>query len=467
MLAPNMSTEIIIKLPSTYISERKYILDTIFRLFLGISYRIEPTTETNTITIERGHKKIIFQDILFQTAQEDWLTGASLPQSPLDKLETLSLVTKPRLTETSIPVIYGSNEISLSTNKLELKLDIFGSCFFMLTRYEEMVNKKNDAHDRFPSVESLSVQEDFLHRPIVNEYVELLWSLMHHLWPELIRKEHSFKITPTHDVDRPFKFLNMTYFNLIQYALEECLIRKNWKKSIQLLRMGLSSKLTKGSKDPYNTFDYIMETSESRGLQSKFYFLTTSTNKKIDGDYTLDDEEITQLIIQINKRKHILGIHPSYNSYLSDTQIKHESKKLIQHCHKFGIQQTAWGGRQHYLRFKIPSTWRYWNSANLSYDSSLYFADMPGFRAGCCYDFPVFDLEYKTELNLIEKPLILMESSFIDGLGTEQSYQRIKQKITTLKNNCKTYGGNFIILWHNSSLETKEHRQLYEFTLDC
>jgi hypothetical protein len=49
----------------------------------------------------------------------------------------------------SIPILYGSPGIVKNNNHLHLNLDIFGSAFFMLTRYEELVIKDRDQHDRF------------------------------------------------------------------------------------------------------------------------------------------------------------------------------------------------------------------------------------------------------------------------------------------------------------------------------
>mgnify|MGYP000971870045 CR=1 FL=1 len=39
--------------------------------------------------------------------------------------------------------------------------DVFASCFFMLTRWEEYVNKNRDKHDRFSANESLAYKQGF------------------------------------------------------------------------------------------------------------------------------------------------------------------------------------------------------------------------------------------------------------------------------------------------------------------
>ena len=69
-----------------------------------------------------------------------------------------------------------------SDGGIQLGLDIFGSVFFMITRYEEVVKSDRDEYDRFPAAASLAYQEGFLDRPIVNEYLEILWTCMKRLW---------------------------------------------------------------------------------------------------------------------------------------------------------------------------------------------------------------------------------------------------------------------------------------------
>ena len=98
---------------------------------------------------------------------------------------------------------------------------------------------------------------------------------------------------------------------------------------------------------------------------------------------------------------------------------------MLKAAERLGIRQAAWGGRQHYLRFAVPETWRHYASAGLSYDATLAHADQPGFRCGTCYDFPVYDLEQRCPLPLRERPLTVMELTLLDGeylgLAAEQA----------------------------------------------
>jgi hypothetical protein len=115
------------------------------------------------------------------------------------------------------------------------------------------------------------------------------------------------------------------------------------------------------------------------------------------------------------------------------------------------LGETRYGGRQHYLRFRAPDTWRHWEGAGLTYDSTLSFADHEGFRCGTCHPFQPFDLEADRVLDVWEIPLIVMEVTLKNYryLTPEQAENRI----LTLARRCQVVNGTFTLLWHNSSLQ--------------
>lgn len=101
-------------------------------------------------------------------------------------------------------------------------------------------------------------------------------------------------------------------------------------------------------------------------------------------------------------------------------------------------------------------------AANLDYDTSLGYADRPGFRCGTSFEYPMFDLEHGRKLKLRQRPLVLMECSVIDnaymGLGyTEEALAYM----TLIKDRCFLFGGDFTLLWHNSHLGNIEDKRFY------
>ncbi|MFP4333765.1 MAG: hypothetical protein ACLFQJ_10740, partial [Campylobacterales bacterium] len=106
--------------------------------------------------------------------------------------------------------------------------------------------------------------------------------------------------------------------------------------------------------------------------------------------------------------------------------------------------------RQHYLRFEVPNTWRLLDEVGIKSDSTLCYADMDGFRCGCCYEYSVFDVIERKHLKLKESPLIAMETTFF-GYRENESYETVLKKLFYHMDVIFKYGGDFVFLIHNSS----------------
>ena len=74
----------------------------------------------------------------------------------------------------------------------------------------------------------------------------------------------------------------------------------------------------------------------------------------------------------------------------------------------------------------------------------------------------MFDLTERKKLNILQKPLLIMEDSL---LGKEymamEDQKKIIDQIMPLKDGVDYFGGEFTLLWHNSSLNSKYLRDLY------
>ena len=84
-----------------------------------------------------------------------------------------------------------------------------------------------------------------------------------------------------------------------------------------------------------------------------------SQNLEFDADYSLEDDDIKNLLILINQNGHEIGLHPSYNTFDNPEQTngKNRSCFAAMRVRRLNIDQGIWGGRQHYLRFETPQTW--------------------------------------------------------------------------------------------------------------
>lgn len=139
---------------------------------------------------------------------------------------------------------------------------------------------------------------------------------------------------------------------------------------------------------------------------------------------------------------------------------------LKEAARKLRIEQKTWGGRQHYLRWNVPATWRNYAEAELDYDTTLSYADHAGFRCGTCHPFPVFDVEQNKALDLVEYPLIVMECSVLGERYMNLQHDEALEYILKLKRSCRKYNGCFGLLWHNSSFVEPAEVDLYKNVLE-
>lgn len=410
-----------ITIPNNNIPERRYILDIIFNEFLGFEFEVFENEDCQDWIIELEKKQILtIKDTFFSKYPKD--------------LEYLKVENIP--------------------SKIE-ELDIFAASFFMLTRWEENVNKNRDKHDRFPAYESLAYKQGFLDRPIVNEYVEKLKSMLLELDNNLKFKIYNYQLILTHDVDEFYQWKNWN--QVLRVALGDILKRRDIPLALE--RIAEYFLIRRGKiKDPFDTFDWLMDKSEAIGAKSRFYFMSGGVTA-YDNRYKIDEPKSLELIEKIKKRGHIIGIHPSYNAYNNKVQFKKELDLLEK-----TVEQKIVEGREHYLRFEVPTTWQIWEDNSLKLDSTLSYADKEGFRCGVCYEYSVFNILTREKLKLKERPLIVMEGSFITYQPHVKS-KDMEKKITSLMDEVKKYNGEFVLLWHNSSfnsIQWKKYQNIYE-----
>ena len=461
---------LLVKHPDTYAPERRYILDVVLCEFLGLEWegRAEPRAdvEISVAEISDGQRLTVAEG-LFRTPEHDWLSERSLPDRPLSSWTLERATINPTLVDPTLPVIYGDELANGSfcaetETGLALGVDIFGSIFFQLSRYEEIALQARDEHDRFSAGAALAIGEGFLTRPLVNEYVEVLWAALARLWPRLERRRREFSERLSHDVDWPLHRARSP-LRVAKSVVGDLLYRRDSGLALTRLQGALAHLRGDPANDPYNTFDLLMDLSERRGLRSAFYFMAGNTDPRFDGTYSLEDPWIGGLMRRIHERGHELGLHPSYGSFRDASIVSAEHIALMRTCERLDIEQDEWGGRQHFLRWENAATWRAWEQAGLAYDSSLGFSEHRGFRCGTCLEYPVFDLLARERLRLRERPLVVMDIALLND--TVASEDEKLAAIEQLRSRCRLYGGEFTMLWHNSRLNTRRARSLYTAAL--
>jgi hypothetical protein len=343
--------------------------------------------------------------------------------------------------------------------------DILGLTYWMLTRQEEVGRTDLDNHGRFPATSSHAYQHNYLERPIVDEWLRILEQVITRTWPGITLTQHQFSIKVSHDVDAPSRYGFASAKGLLRAMAGDVLKRGDIQNALRAPWIRLNTRDALHPGDPFNTFEWIMDLSDQHGLTSAFYFICGRTSN-MDADYEPEHPAIRALMRRIHDRGHEIGLHPSYGTYQKPELIAQEAQRLRTVLAEENIQQNVLGGRMHYLRWEHPATLRAWADAGMDYDSTLSYADRPGFRCGTCFEYPAFDPVAREPLNLRVRPLAAMECSVIDacylGLGTGEA---ARAKFEQLKDSCRAVNGCFTVLWHNSRLITAKEKKQYAQTV--
>ena len=278
--------------------------------------------------------------------------------------------------------------------------DIIGLIFWMLSRCEEVSSDVSilDSHQRFPGTASHAYRFNYLHRPIVDEWINLLRQFVQRIWPNINLNDFYPEVFLSHDVDSVSAFAFVRRRRFLRVMSSQLI--KNFNSSALLAPLiRYQSRNSLSPLDPYNTFDWIMDRSEEIGLRSSFFFISGRTDAKRDAHYDISHPTIRKLIRHISQRGHQIGLHPSYQTFATPSLIVKEALHLREVCAEEGVSQSIWGGRMHVLRWQHPTTAYGWEDANFDYDSTLMYADQPGFRAGT-YPYRMYDPQLHKQLIL-------------------------------------------------------------------
>lgn len=449
--------EIIVRTPDSRLAEREYVLHVILTDFLGLPFTLAPQARVDVELTVRGESgDIRLPDILFALPDEQWGQPASLPAEPVARLAAAP-GTAP------VAALYCATDAETAVRSGDattwIEFDLLGSCFYLLTRYEERVAAKTDLdeHGRFPARSSLLLREQLLERPLVDEYVRLLRDALEKTWPGITQPPGQYRLSITHDIDHPFNACGQPFSRVVRRAAGDILKRRNLVAMTRRLGTFFSQN---PDSDPNNTFDLLMDQSEAAGTVSRFHFMAADETR-FDSGYDIAMPQLRPILKRISERNHEIGWHPGYRTSDDSSLFRTEKLRLEEALGRAGVSDWAHASRQHYLRWNPHTTWRELDELGIRIDSSVGFADQPGFRCGTSRPFPVFDWSRSLRLELREQPLIVMDATLDGATYMGLDWNSALQKIADLVAVCKHHGSPMTLLWHNDRFQTHEARQQY------
>ena len=335
----------------------------------------------------------------------------------------------------------------------DLPFDVFAASFFLVSRYEEYLEFKPDIHGRFPSSSSIACKNGFLNRPVVDLWAKELAKTLLSKFPNLVFIRNEYKALLTIDTDEAFAYRGKNIFKSIGVFFNDK--NSDQKKVNEKYRI-----ISKTEKDPFDVFDYIIESIEKNGIDSRFFF-PVGDSSKFDKNPSWKNEEYKALINKVAD-KFITGLHPSYVAGGDGATINTEANRL-----KAIIRKEIKSGRFHYLRLLMPRSYNNTLKAGISEDYSMGYPDEPGFRAGISRPFTFYNVieDKKTDLKII--PFQVMDATLFGSKKLEPD--QAKEVILKLIKETRKAGGLFVSIWHNTSLleneSGKKWREVFEFMI--
>jgi peptidoglycan/xylan/chitin deacetylase (PgdA/CDA1 family) len=417
--------------------------------------------------------RIAWPDIFFAAQRHGQPAAGALPTLPLPQWALPDEALVATLGESRLPLLHAGTLPGADDSVLCLPFDLFGACFFMLSRYEEWADAvpvaPRDRHGRFPAAASIAQRGGVLHRPLVDEYTEVLWWALSRIAPGLVRAPRRARLWLSCDVDAPYTPGAAPGARGLHHALRQAGSHLLNDRSAALAARSLLAAATApfGSTrfDPFDTFDLLLDRLDAAGQRATFYMIAADRPRGPDGVYTLAEPRIARLLRRLVARGHEIGLHGSYHSADDPALLAAEAQRLRAAVAGAGAGggQDSWPARQHYLRWVTPRTARHLAAAGFASDSTLAFAETPGFRCGTCHAYPMWDLEQQRELPLLERPLVAMDASVTSrsylGLGFGEAAFEAFDRVAR---SCRRFGGEFSLLWHNSNLALPGARPLFD-----
>ena len=327
--------------------------------------------------------------------------------------------------------------------------DLVASVFYVLTRMEEYNCFSYDDHDRFPFSHSILKKYEWVEQAVCDRWASYI--IVDLLKVEVVKSK--VEIIPTFDIDNTYAFK-------LKSGKRRALSKLKDVVKLDAKRITKRKSVENGEKDPYDTFDKIIEVGKQfSGV--KVFWLTASEGSK-DRNVPIGNIQHRKLIKRVAQSVEV-NIHPSYGSFLNASQVMSERDGLESITGSSIVRS-----RQHFLRFQLPKSYRDLIDAGIRNDYSMGFAENVGFRSGTARAHNWFDLERNEVTELTLHPFAYMDGTLLEymSLTPEESKRRIQKLYAEIQN----FGGDFIFLWHNETIgeygKWKGWSQVLDFTLN-
>jgi hypothetical protein len=388
------------------------------------------------ILSEVFERRLQLTPVLYRDANEySEVAGLKINYSNLDlpglQIKPAVLLFERRIDDHDLSTFMERGILKLFKSSSVLGYDPLAAAFYFLSRYEEYLPHREDEHGRYKAEESVVVQNQCHQLPLVEIYCE---ELRHELGLEKSLPSIETELI-TVDVDQVFAFKAKGLARTIAGTLKSLLKSTNsFSKRLSVL-IGQDS-------DPLDIYDDLIEDFQNTGTSSIFFFQVGEASS-----HDINNPPHLSLVKQrINDvaMKARIGLHPSYHTPQSHEMLQLEVERL-----KAITSIPVTQSRQHYLKFKIPETFKWLKEAGVEKEYSMAYSTINGFRASTCKPFEFFDLRADDRIEMEMMPTCWMDMTAVrNHIRVEDAMAELLE----LRKTVHTYGGHFITTWHPDSL---------------
>ena len=338
----------------------------------------------------------------------------------------------------------------------DLPFDLFSASFYLLTRYEEYHHAAADAWGRFDQGQSLAARGGFLRRPLVNEWLKAFRAILREKFPAMVYREPVFRFLPTYDIDIAYAYLHRKGLRRMGGWIKD-LLRGNAARLAQRLRVQLGRET-----DPYDVYEWLDALHMRYGLRPVYFFLAAARHEGLDRNV---DPRLPAFrdLVWYHAAGYAIGLHPSWKSGDQPDLLASEIRTL----------EDITGGavtcsRHHYIRIRIPETYRLLEDLGIRDDYSMGYATVNGFRASVASAYTWYDLEQERITALRVHPFCFMDANalFEEKLSPSRAYEQLKG----MHDRVKSCGGTLCTVFHNNFLgnypDYRGWREVYELFLE-
>lgn len=284
--------------------------------------------------------------------------------------------------------------------------DIFQTIFYHISRYEEWYLPSNqiDTHGMMRSELQFLVKNGLHDSPVVDH---LIYAFYLYLGMQPLKIETQYSLT--HDIDAIRRL--PSFYKFLRAIANTILYQKQKLKTLGRLFNTYLGVLTKKQADPYDTFSWLLTTSNPK-IQDRYIYFLSGGRTEYENLYRIQDPKCLAIYALAQKEGYIFGIHPSYLAG-DNLEMTQKEKTRLENV----LGQEVSHSRQHFLRYHIPHTGQIIEDLGIETESSFGYRNKTGFRCGTGFPYHMYEFNEERPYKFLERPLIVMDMAIIHEVG--------------------------------------------------